>query len=382
MTDYPNHTSDRDREIDGILLNISAQIQISKSQYNLAEREYHKVGRFLAGLHNPLAEYTPMVYPQGSFRIGTTNRPRGQKEFDLDIVCEFKSLSESLATPDSLLHEFFRCISSNGHYAEIAELKKRCVRLNYSGDFHLDILPAIPDPHKGEPCIKIPDHELHRWTDSNPKGFARWFEDRATANLLYRMAAEPIPDHESVAQKESLKLIVQLMKRARDVVFAGNTFNSDLAPASIILTTLAAEYYQAEGSVNQAMSRILNRILFQIKSHHSQMLIVPNPTNPDEIFSERWQENPESYNQFINWIDFFTNTWKRLQNLTGLDKIKREIEMLFGENVTLSAFSNVGDSFAHARQQNRLGVLAGTGLVDNHMAASVLPVKSNIFYGS
>jgi hypothetical protein len=55
------------------------------------------------------------------------------------------------------------------------ERLKRCLRLNYAGAFHLDILPACPNDRLGGGAILVPDRKLECWKDSNPKGFAEWF---------------------------------------------------------------------------------------------------------------------------------------------------------------------------------------------------------------
>jgi hypothetical protein len=85
------------------------------------------------------------------------------------------------------------CHTSNG---------SRCWRLQYADDvnFHLDTLPCVPEDSElvrslaaagvtqdwAARAVMITDR-IHadyrvlsrRWTSSNPRGFARWFESRA-----------------------------------------------------------------------------------------------------------------------------------------------------------------------------------------------------------
>ena len=89
----------------------------------------------------------------------------------------------------------------------------RCIRLNYAGDFHLDIVPAIPDLLAGGTCILVPDLDanlsLHspqndRWKPSNPKGYKTWFEGRCvslTTLKCSRASVEPLPAQEDVHDK-------------------------------------------------------------------------------------------------------------------------------------------------------------------------------------
>ena len=43
-------------------------------------------------------------------------------------------------------------IAANEIYREMLEKLKRCLRLNYAGSFHLDILPACPNDRIGN-CL-------------------------------------------------------------------------------------------------------------------------------------------------------------------------------------------------------------------------------------
>lgn len=376
------HLTNSDIARDKILRQICAQIQITESQHALAEKRYLGMGTFLSGSSCPLSNYMPTIYPQGSFKIQTTNRPKGKEEFDLDFVCEFRSWLASSGGPDRLLQQFYDCIKRSTYFNQFAELKKRCVRLRYPGYFHMDILPAIPDPYKGGTCIKVPDRELHNWTDSNPREYANWFESIATLRQAYeKISVEPLPSHESAEKKETLKVVVQLLKRARDIAFSKRQFDKDLAPASIVLTTLAARLYQDEGSVDQAISKILARILCQIENARPRILTVVNPTNEDEIFSEQWEQNRESYRQFVLWIQEFANAWRQLLQQQGLSKIKQDLEKLFGDEVTLSAFSELAEYFAIDCRNGQLGILPGRGIVTIPTAPNVIPTKRHTYYG-
>ena len=69
--------------------------------------------------------------------------------------------------------------------------------------------------------VKVPDRATKEWKDSNPKGYAQWFNGRSELVRLFAAKADmqPLPPPEPVEQKPSLKRAVQLMKRHRDVAF-------------------------------------------------------------------------------------------------------------------------------------------------------------------
>src|ERR1700690_1949536 len=74
--------------LDQLLQYSCEELQLSAANHAAAETHYHAVGAWLAAEGSPLYAMRPVIYPQGSFRIGTTNPPIGTNEHDLDFVCE------------------------------------------------------------------------------------------------------------------------------------------------------------------------------------------------------------------------------------------------------------------------------------------------------
>jgi len=73
-------------QLDDLLDRIGKKLQISPTQHQLAEERYKSIGRWLEADGSLLAPFNPVIYSQGSLRIGTTVRPRGRQEYDLDLV--------------------------------------------------------------------------------------------------------------------------------------------------------------------------------------------------------------------------------------------------------------------------------------------------------
>lgn len=102
-----------------------------------------------------------------------------------------------------------------------------------------------------------------RWQEnSDPIAFADWFHDRMRAELIQleeavvakRMEIEQAPPS---ARKTMLQRAVQALKRHRDMHFQGATED---APASIIITTLAARAYSPGGSLHEVLGDISARM--------------------------------------------------------------------------------------------------------------------------
>jgi len=364
-------------QLDDLLDRVCERLQINPSQQKQAEERYQSVGEWISSKDSGLAITNPSIYPQGSLRIGTTVRPLNEQDYDLDIVCEL-SLDWRRCEPIAILDAMERRLRENKYYSSLIERKNRCIRLNYKNEFHLDILPACPDSQKNHGCLKIPDCKVEEWKDSNPRGFAEWFEDRSEQFIhLLAKAIEPLPDFEPLERKSPLKRIVQLMKRYRDISFKDN---QELAPISIILTTLAGSYYSGKTSINESLIFILNEIVKNIQNGYRR-LVVLNPTNQNEDFSEKWDDNLNLYKSFVKWVINFQTLWIEVNNTSGIHSIARILKEMFGEDIINIALKEQAGFMENLRKRNMLGVVPGTGTLLTNPGLSGIRVQKNTFYG-
>src|SRR4030042_7011506 len=210
-------------QLDDLLDRVCERLQISSSQQKQAEERYAAVGKWLSDDKSILSLIDPQIYPQGSLRIGTTVKPLKECEYDLDIVCEL-GLEWTRCDPIKVLDTIEARLKENSIYSPLIKRKNRCIRLDYANEFHLDILPACPDSQKNKGCVKVPDRNDRVWKDSNPRGYAEWFEGRSRQfETMLKAAVEPLPPNEPANDKPPLKRVVQLMKRFRDISFQNNT---------------------------------------------------------------------------------------------------------------------------------------------------------------
>src|SRR5579884_4240911 len=78
------------------LAQISDEIDIPDSLYEEATVTYQEVGVWLADEKSELARYSPEIYPQGSFRLGTVVKPVNTKcDYDIDLVCRLDLAKEA-----------------------------------------------------------------------------------------------------------------------------------------------------------------------------------------------------------------------------------------------------------------------------------------------
>jgi len=368
-------------QIDDLLLRICVALQLDETRYKLADDHYEAVGRWFEAEGSPIARYKPTIFPQGSMRLNTTVKPLEGDEYDLDFVCELSCTPRSFRSPIEALDLIESRLRQSDAYKSKLERKNRCVRLNYLHDFHMDILPGCRDLDAGGTCILVPDRKLHDWKASNPKGYAIWFESRGSLmrvnNNQVFAKAEPIPDQQAVGEKSPLQLGTQLLKRWRDLRYKSQ---QDVAPISVVLTTLAGYHYSGEQSTASALGSILKGISQSVRSSRPR-LVVLNPSNPKEDLSERWTSDHVAYAEFVRGITEFEEQWNRLLQATGIANVTRMLEKLFGEEIAKQVVEKQAREIDAARSRNKLGVRKSSGVISGIASSASVAVRPNTFYG-
>jgi hypothetical protein len=373
-------TESVDQQLDDLLERVGAKLQLSPAAYEQAEARYTTIGEWLNDEKSILAPYKPVIYPQGSARIGTTVKPRARQEHDIDLVCELEVNWNLFPEPVRLLDMVEFRLKEHETYRKMIERKNRCMRIVYANLFHLDILPACPNPSVGPHCVKVPDRAARAWKDSNPRGYARWFEATAERRVAeFKKHVEPLPVQVAVADMAPLKRAVQLIKRNRDVVFEKTP---ELAPVSVALTTLAAQHYAGQQSVNAALMGILNAVVASVKAvPYGERLYVLNPTNPLEDLSERWTSEPGAYRAFVDAVTEFRDRWAEVNEMRGMHRISSAMEKLFGENLAKEVVAEHVKSLEASRHSGGLAVKRGSGTLTGAGSSGAVSVAHNNFYG-
>jgi hypothetical protein len=380
-------TASANRELDEILDLIGVSVQLTQPQFEKAETSYHAVADWLGAEESEVRQYQPDIFAQGSLRLDTTVRPLSHTEFDLDLVC-LVQISDQVS-PAAVYDLLLRRMRAHGTYDKIIVEMPRCIRLDYSGDFHLDIVPAVPDPacRPGETCMKIPDRPKRRWRDTNPKGYSGWFEVQCAKRRLVEKAArfsanadvEPLRDPAPAYMKPPLRLSVQLFKRWRDLAFEGR---EHLAPSSIVLTTLSGTLYQGESHPTDALLTILDGIYHW--SQRVEQIELMNPSNPKECLTDRWKENPEAYDAFIEAVYAFRTAMHKLVEGGRYPDMIDDLKEMFGDWPVARAFTKFAERRKAASGSNLLMERA-TGILSVSAAPVVAPgyfkSKGHTFHG-
>jgi len=362
-------------KLDDLLNRIAEGLQLDETRRNKMETAYNAVSDWIEADEGFFAGVEFEIYPHGSVRTNTTVKPTGKEEFDLDFVIHIH-LDWQKHNPFKVYNELKRRLQEHDTYKKMLEPKNRVLRLNYAGDFHMDIMPGCQEFAFDQNRIVVPDKKQHDWVSSNPRGYAGWFENEANSVreflLEKAMSAEQLPDQEPYHLKKPLKRAVQLIKRYRDIYFEED---SDNATSSIILTTLAGQIYDAEGSIYDTVNNIVAR-MHKAAQRGVFGFKVFNPVNPNEEFTDKWRQEPVLFERFLDFVKDFKATWESIKKESGIRESQRELKLMFGENSFAKAFGEQEDFFAKAFGTPASGINIISSNRDEYEGLRRLAVKS------
>lgn len=325
-----------------LLARIAQELQLDKTRLERMEAAYNTVADLLKKDSDFFNDLVIEIYAQGSTRTGTTVKPINDEDFDLDTVLHIYDPYYK-HSPEDIYNALVKALEKDSYYKAIMEKKKRCVRLNYKSDFHMDILPAcMPNSFEKE-AIKIPEKALKNWSSGNPKGFSIWFlsaANTASEPLLRKnfdslvkaqVETERLP--QEVYFKTPLQRATQLIKRYRDIYFK----DKDYRVSSIVLTTLLGQLYQGENSIFETIDNVVKRIKNNFSAAVNQGISfkIYNPVNPEEDFTDSWTSN--HYSAFYSFIADFHTKWQNLK--FSFETSKEDYIKLFGEGIYKKALN-------------------------------------------
>lgn len=339
---------------------LAASLEVPESAYRESVARYHALARHLEREESRLTSLRPRIHAQGSFEIGTVTPPLDpERGFDLDLLCEFTAIGKLDFTQkelkDRLGHEVGVYAKAHGMNAPVE--KPRCWHVDYRGEphFHMDVVPAVPedeatknqiasgvvltDQHLVSTAVALTDWSSAHydeltddWTPSNPRGYADWFRGRMrdAADRIFEARAEvrKAADVPAYEWKTPLQRAVQILKRHRDVMFREDP---DSAPISCIITTLAARAYTGHLDLREAIISIISGMPDYIASIGPY---VPNPTNPEEDFAHKWDENPNLKTAFWRWHSRLAADVQRLGQDLSARQLQEHFSSTFGSTLS------------------------------------------------
>jgi hypothetical protein len=230
--------------------------------------------------------------PQGSWAHRTIIKSPGNTGFDADVVVFLKPHKEW--SPAEYIENLYTQFKGHGTYANKVSRKTRCVTIQYSGEFSIDVVPCIRKSGLWEATEWILNRIENTEEQANPDGFNDWFKKQ-----------------NGYVGKNYLIKVVRLLKYLRDIKM---TFSAK----SVLLTTLVGA--RIEGLWDEDFGfgnkftdlpttlRIIINRLHKYLQEKPEMPEIFNPSLTAESFTRHWDQDKYSnfrdcIHRYAEWIE-------------------------------------------------------------------------------
>jgi hypothetical protein len=199
-------------------------------------------------------------------------------------------------------------------------------------------------------------------------------EKRAALAMEAKAAAEDVPEYKV---KTPLQRAIQILKRHRDFHFQ----DDEDRPISVIITTLAANAYNNQASLLDALLTLVRDMPKYIEARRKNgkaVSWVPNPVNDDENFADKWENNPEREAKFRKWLEKVDDDLTAALRGGGIHKIVDLLGTSLGRTTVTKAAASLGHQAKTDRQTGTLKMASRSGMLG---AVGDVTVKEHTFYG-
>lgn len=282
------------------------EVNINQNRIDTLNNRVHEVTEFLS---RKLTGYQKNER-QGSYALKTIIKPRNNGEYDADILVYMKADKSKQA--QWYLNEIYNCLKQQKNNNSEIHIKTRCVKINYPGEFHLDIVPCIIQPN-GRYCIC--NGEKNKFEPTDGSAYRNWFNDK------------------TVITSGNLKLVVRLLKYLRN-------HKNNLDVPSILLTTFAGNNIHDNETSDKAKAKfnslpdtllVVSRRINAFLQNTSSMPRMRNPALKRERFTNRhW--NQDKYDSFKNQFKIYYEKIKDAYHEPNEQESLRKWRDLFGPN--------------------------------------------------
>ena len=263
-------------------------VDLNATRIATLEERVQAVQRFLRDVDYgvPIKRFTP----QGSWAQGTVIRPpRERNEFDADLLAIVAEVEDW--EPKEYVNALYRTFSALPRYRDKVWHRTRCVRIDYVGDFHLDVVPCIERKGLIWTTYLVLNRDTNRAEPTAPEAYTEWLRNR-----------------NALVGRNMLRKVIRLAKYQRDV-------KTNFSVKSILLTTLLGERIRDADAhdrspfvdVPSALRTLFGRLDDWLQGRWG-MPSVPNPVLPDEDLNRHWDRRQfENFRSMIHkyrsWID-------------------------------------------------------------------------------
>lgn len=345
---------------------LQEQVNLNKTRIEQLERHVDSIQSFLknSGYGAVIRSYSS----QGSWAHKTIIKPLPGKEFDADLVMFVDPVDGW--TPKDYVDQLYTVFCGSGIYRDKVHRNTRCVTLNYSGDFHLDVVPCVVHEYWIlDKTYEICNRRDNKFELTAPEEYTKWLRkcNQCVGNNQLRKITRLIKflrDHKGTFSAKSILLTTLL----------GNTisFLDGLSPES--------EFGDVPTSLRTIFSRLDDYLQCQ-----EAMPVIRNPVRQEEEFNRHWDQ--KKYNNFRNKIHQYRLWIDDAYQETDRDESIRKWRRIFGDQFakaeTIDKASNVNDlALGEAQQGGDLVASVrkcGPSILETTISRSLPHVEASIW---
>lgn len=259
--------------------------------------------------------FTELI-PAGSWAHHTIIRPVGvNSAFDADVLLPVTYRADW--QPKDYIEQLYTTFRNHGTYKPLAHRMKRCVRIDYAGEVHIDVVPYIDLQGTHFITNRCKPEDVGKFEPSNPEVFTAWVDDRQRWAHGHFIRA------------------VRLVKYLRD-------FKGTFACKSIILKTLlgaqvtAVDEADTSGTfadVPSALVTIMERLAAWLPEQMPQVI---DPGGTGEDFTQRYRSTTNTWD-YANFRARICNYATRMR--AAYDETDRDTAIKLWQDIFGDAFS-------------------------------------------
>lgn len=296
---------------------LRTEVNLNQTRLDRLQNSVNAIENFLAGQATISPRFLDMI-PAGSWAHRTIIKPVGEyDEFDGDVLLYVEENADWQAK--DYIEELYAAFRTSDTYKSKAQKKTRCVRIDYAGDFHVDVVPYLERFGSHYITNRLEPENEGRFEASNPEAFSAWIDERQRAS------------------NGSFVKVVRLLKYLRDYK---NTFSCK----SIILTTLLGNELNpviAElrpddyKDVPTTLHTLLQALATSLPEN---MPAVMDPAGTGDNFTDRYKDE-WNYRNFRERIVSYADKVKRAYEETDRQKSIRLWQDILGSDFKPGALS-------------------------------------------
>ncbi len=288
---------------------LRTEVNLNQTRIDRLQQSVGAIESFVAA-HETFVDLFLDVIPAGSWAHRTIIKPVATNdEFDADVLLYVKEQTDW--QPKDYIDNLYTAFRSSDVYRAKAERKTRCVRIDYAGDFHVDVVPYLERWDKHYITNRVEPADEGRFELSDPEAFSAWIDERQRATNGTFVKA------------------VRLLKYLRDYK---NTFT---CKSIILMTLLGNEISPIVASLNPSqyadVPTTLNTLLQRLAaSLPEQMPAVLDPAGTGDNFTDRYKDE-WNYTNFRDKVILYADKVKQAYEETDdRDKSIRLWQDVFG----------------------------------------------------